>query len=133
MSKELAEEAHRRAYNLFTWVADEDNPFFFKNGVSRNDVWHSFIDKYHTGKKFSGDCDDFALTCADALREKGVSPTHLRLAICTTETDVLHAVLIVDKKWLVDNRFDYVVGWDSAPYTWESGMDCDKPGEWFKL
>lgn len=131
--KLLAKKVHRDAFGLFTWTEDKANPALMFNGVAKDEVWHSFIDKLRLFKRFKGDCDDFALTCADALMDEGVPPESLMLAVCLIAPKQGHAVLIVDDKWLVDNRQETVIPWRRAGYTWIKGMDCSKPGHWFDL
>ena len=85
------------------------------------------------GAKFFGDCDDFTLTCADVLRDRGVSPADLRIQQCLTEHGERHLVLIVAGTWLVDCRFNRVIEKGSvAGYTWLDGMDCNNVGVWGK-
>ena len=61
----------------------------------------------------TGDCEDYALEKRAQLSEAGVPLSDIRIALCTTELNELHAVLIVtdtDGDWILDNR-------QPAPYT----------------
>jgi len=72
----------------------------------------------------SGDCEDFALTKADALLDSGWEAGHLRIAFCETEFGTPHAVLVVETAnrgtLVLDNRYDLPMRLESLPYRWVS-------------
>jgi predicted transglutaminase-like cysteine proteinase len=62
----------------------------------------------------AGDCEDYALEKRAQLSHAGVPLSEMRLALCFTEQDQSHALLIVTDEegndWILDNR-------QPAPYT----------------
>lgn len=120
------DDVHHKALRQFVWTPD-------KISFGKGEYWKSLIKDYDAGKVMRGDCDDFALTCADALLAAGTPKHDLRLCICETETDEIHCVLVVGGKHLVDNRQRQVVDWRSVHYKWLYGMDYHEPGKWFSL
>lgn len=68
-----------------------------------------------------GDCEDYALAKRERLLELGWPIERLKLAICYTETNEGHAVLMVDTDngtYVLDNRYPSVKPWKSLPYKW---------------
>lgn len=120
-----SEQVHERLAELFTWVSDQE-----KTGLPED--WRDFIADYRAGKHIDGDCDDFMLTAASALKDAGISLSDMAFHVCRTEADELHSVLVVGRKWVIDNRHRYVVEFNNTGYTWIKHMDCDNPGFWFK-
>lgn len=112
-----------RMHELFTWAPDK---------VVFDDMerWHSFLDEYKAGEEFSGDCDDFMLTCADVLIDLGLDPSRLMAAVCETKEGDLHAVLVVDGRMVLDNRQREVRWIEYLPYKWIKSMSGKEPGVW---
>lgn len=70
-----------------------------------------------------GDCEDFALAKRAALLAQGVDPTSLHLALCWTETEEFHAVLVVDTEqgsYVLDNRHREPMRKQDLGYRWHS-------------
>jgi predicted transglutaminase-like cysteine proteinase len=70
-----------------------------------------------------GDCEDFALAKRAALLAQGVDPDTLHLALCWTERDEFHAVLVVDTEqgsYVLDNRHEQPMARQDLGYRWHS-------------
>jgi len=68
-----------------------------------------------------GDCEDFVLEKRHRLLQAGVPLSALKIAICTTETGEMHAVLAIDTDrgtYVLDNRHKMVKAWGDLPYKW---------------
>lgn len=141
----LLSRVHARVQRNFIWVADRDQ-------YGRPDHWQGFADNVRAGRPARGDCEDFAITCAEILRDDhGVDPAQLRLVYCKTAR-AGHMVLAVDRVVLgsgprigagevpgpdpgtatvvLDNRQRRPVEWTGLGYRWISGMRLSEPGAW---
>ena len=70
-----------------------------------------------------GDCEDFALAKRAALLAQGADPASLHLALCWTETQEFHAVLVVDTErgsYVLDNRHAEPMRKQDLGYRWHS-------------
>jgi len=123
--RRASEQVHKRLAELFSWVSDEE-----KTGLPED--WRDFINDYRAGRYIEGDCDDFMLTAASALRDAGVSASDMAFHVCRTEEGELHSVLVVGGRWVVDNRHRHIVEFENTGYTWMKHMNCDNPGYWFE-
>lgn len=124
--RERSISVHARMGELFVWTSDRE-----VYGLPER--WETCIDAYRKGDIIREDCDGYAMTCCDAMRDLGTLAENLRLVTCRTETGEGHAVLEVARTWIIDNRQRAIWPWRSLPYIWLQGMDCDKPGLWFSL
>jgi predicted transglutaminase-like cysteine proteinase len=93
------------------------------------DVWDSHADDVEQGKVFKGDCDDYAMTCAELLVRGDMAPEDVRIAFCVTEMGDGHLVCI-GENFVLDNRQRNVWEWDRIEYTWEKSMKMSDPGVW---
>lgn len=116
------EQIHRKVLRLFRWAPDQET-------FDRWEYWSSFADDVQTDKPFVGDCDNFALTCAEVLLREGYDAEDVRLALCWTETGEYHAVCVC-KGIVLDNRRRFTVHWGKLPYKWDKGMRLSEPGTW---
>ena len=121
-TQRIASSVHREVMGLFTY--EHDTPT-----ESGYEVWDSFADTVRRGEPFYGDCDDFALTCAELLLSRGVDRSSVHVLTCYTETGIHHAVAIADG-WALDNRQSTIRTRDSLPYEWRLAMRLDHPGRW---
>jgi len=124
MIEEVARDIHFTGLGLFSWVPDKE-----RFGVSEH--WVSFIHEFRAGERFTGDCDDFVLTLADAARDAGVADRDIAIVICLDDTGGLHSVLMLGGKWILDNRQRRPMLRSSiTSYTWIKFMNAAAPGEW---
>lgn len=114
---------HARAQRLFTWVSDQAR-------FGEPERWHSFIAEFRADTPFKGDCADFMYTCADALIDEWLPEELIAFASCITEAGEAHAVLVVNKIWVLDNRQQKVRHITTLPYRWERVMALSEPGVW---
>lgn len=114
--------------NLFTWVSDQEN-------FGKRDHWQDFADDVLAGNRFTGDCDDFALTVLAVGIRRGLFKTELcRVARVLTEVgdrshNLDHAVAVYDGT-VLDNRYDRPIPIeDMGHYRWYdySGLPL---GDW---
>jgi predicted transglutaminase-like cysteine proteinase len=78
----------------------------------------------------SGDCEDFALLCREALNAVTVPN---RLLVCLTETNELHCVCSTEDGWVFDCRQQFLRANSDLLYKWllMSGLN---PGDrWFTV
>jgi predicted transglutaminase-like cysteine proteinase len=97
-----------------------------------DEPWNSFARTVRNGEPFVGDCDDFALTCAELLLARGVPADEVHVITCYTETGVYHAVALAGD-WVLDNRHRSVRSRGAVPYRWKLAMRLDQPGRWRKF
>ena len=69
----------------------------------------------HWTPSLTGDCEDYALYMQRLYRILGYQAD---IWLVRTEKQELHAVLIVNDKWIVDNRFAQVKTRRSLNYRW---------------
>lgn len=125
MLKKQLSNIHAKAFKNFTYVSD-----LKLHGVS--ETWAYPGEFWEAGKRFQGDCDDFALYCRALCREQNIKT---RLAICLTETGEAHLVLESDG-YILDNRQKTVLPNNSKllkGYKWlfMSGFEPGDP--WTKI
>lgn len=116
------EEIHAKVLGLFDYQTDKETFGF-------SEYWSSFADAVAKNERFQGDCDNFAMTCAELASRNGFDPQTILLALCWTETDEYHAVCIVGET-LMDNRYNAPFNWRRAPYRWDKAMRMSEPGVW---
>lgn len=117
MSLSVAEKVKRQMDSGFRYVSDKER-------TGRFEYWNSATDAVNG--TWEGDCDDYALTAAELLIERGVDPSAVRIAYCHTETGDGHLVCLVDgveTTYAIDNRQSGVWMFSSLPYKWISAMD----------
>ena len=119
------EQIHAKVLRLFTWAPDQET-------FGQFDYWSSFADDVEQDKPFTGDCDNFALTCAELLARAGYDKEDIAIAFCQTETGGYHLVCLYGDKML-DNRQRSVANATLVPYTWKSAMYLNEPGTWREL
>ena len=115
------EKIHAKVLRLFTWAPDKET-------FGRFEYWSSFADDVEQGKPFAGDCDNFALTCAELLARAGYDKADIAIAFCQTETGGYHLVCLYKNTWVLDNRYSDVRDVGSLPYEWVSGMSMAEVG-----
>ena len=114
---------HHKVKRLFTYTPDQVQ-------FDRPEDWRSHADAVENDEPFKGDCDDFAMTCAELLvRQDDTDPSNIGIAFCKTETGTPHLVCLYDR-WILDNRREWPVEWDSVGYEWISVMYMSEPGKW---
>lgn len=87
----------------------------------QSDMSRYGTEEFWTEIDTSGDCEDYALEKRRRLIGAGVRVDDLSLAICVTERDEHHAVLVLhtDKgSYVLDNRRPDPLPWTDLPYTW---------------
>ena len=112
----------REVKGLFEYVPDSAQ-------FDRPEDWREQSGAVQCGESFSGDCDDFAMTCAYLLWDRGASESDVGIAFCKTENGVHHLVCLY-QGWILDNRLDWPVAWDDVGYSYISVMYMDDPGNW---
>lgn len=101
MYRELS-SLHNEIMRLFTWAPDSET-------FGEIDHWQEFSDSVELGNKFTGDCDDFALTCLVVGIRRGLfQPEVCRVArvateVCPSDHLLDHAVAIIGD-YMLDNR-----------------------------
>lgn len=78
-----------------------------------------------------GDCEDFALAKRAKLFGHGATEDDVHLALCWTEAEEFHAVLIVNTDkgdYVLDNRHAEPMAKQDLGYRWHS---IQKGNEWF--
>ena len=119
------EQIHAQVLRLFTWAPDQET-------FGRFEYWSSFADDVEQGKPFTGDCDNFSLTCAELLARAGYDKEDIAIAFCQTETGGYHLVCLYGDK-ILDNRQRSVANATLVPYVWKSAMYLNEPGTWREL
>ena len=74
----------------------------------------SFAKEVKEGKDFRGDCDDFAYTIRDILREKGHKVQEVIVRTSKASGSIIHMVVKVDDKYMIDNRYPFVRLWENG-------------------
>lgn len=111
---------------LFTYVPDSiAYPRKF-------DDWREHADAVHNGIPFQGDCDDFAMTCAECLMQAGFPKDKIRLAQCHLRDGSQHLVCIADG-YVMDNIVDGLYPWNQLDYKWLNSMVMSEPGIWREM
>lgn len=80
-----------------------------------------------------GDCEDYALTKRRMLVEQGLPPSSLRIAVATTPTNEMHAVLVVVTDvgdFVLDNRNDAVLEPQMTDLHWIKIASAADPKRW---
>jgi predicted transglutaminase-like cysteine proteinase len=125
VSANEAARIHELVLSRFTWAPDSET-------FGRFEHWQSFADEVEAGHRFVGDCDNFALTCAELAIQKGIAPRRVMIATCWIEDNTYHAVAIID--WLLlDNRYSAPFHFRDAPYRWDRAMRMSEVGTWRKI
>ena len=119
------EKIHAKVLRLFTWAPDQET-------FDRFEYWSSFADDVEQGKPFTGDCDNFALTCAELLVREGYDKEDVRLVTCWVETGGYH-IVCTHKGYVLDNRQRNIMHWGQMPYKWDKAMVLSEPGVWRKV
>lgn len=116
-------EIYYKVKSNFIWTSDKE-----LHGVGEH--WTSCADEVDAGKVFRGDCDDFALTCAELLFREGYEPSRISIDFCTTEAGQGHLVCVCDGVAL-DNRQRRPLFMTALPgYRWRSRMLLSERGTW---
>lgn len=133
VTRALLAEVLARVHRHFIWRPDRET-------YGRPDRWQSFATAVREGRSARGDCEDFAITAAELLRDDhGVDPARLRLVYCTTEIGAGHMILCVDGveaaagetvTVALDNRQRAPIDWRGLGYRMVSGMRLSEPGVW---
>lgn len=118
----LIASTHSEVLALFRWAPDQQT-------FGEPEHWLSFADKVELGHSFVGDCDNFALTCAELLIRRGLDSSLVRIAVCWTETNEYHAVCVAED-FCVDNRLRRTVLFHELPYRWHKSMRMNQVGVW---
>ena len=118
-------QIHRKVLRLFRWAPDIDT-------FGATDWWESFADQVERGETFTGDCDNFAMTCAELALRSEHPPNTIQLALCYVETGGYHAVCFVGSECL-DNRHRSAIRWHLLPYRWDRSMFLSEPSVWRKM
>lgn len=90
----------------------------------RADLWRA------APMRGTGDCEDFALAKRAILLEAGAPLRLVRLALCRTEADEMHAVLIVttdEGDLVLDNCHAQAMRRHELPYQW---LAIEQEGQW---
>ena len=132
VTPDLLRTVHALVQRHFVWAPDRET-------YGKPDHWEGFAAAVRRGDLARGDCEDFAITCAELLRDDhGVDPAALRLVYCITPR-AGHMILCVDGvetqagetvTVALDNRQRAPVEWRGLGYRMVSGMRLSEPGEW---
>ena len=98
-----AREAFRSVFRLFSYTPD-----------TSVDTWQSHIASVMEGRRFSGDCEDFAMTAGAMCSRLGIGADRIRLWVGRDETGSGHAVCLVETGaayLALDNRMTAVTTW----------------------
>ena len=71
--------------------------------------------------RVTNDCDGYAGFSMLLMLLSGFDRSNLRLALCWTNKDEYHMILLVrlpDGDYVLDNRYSIVWRWDKLPYKW---------------
>ena len=117
----LADQVHRRLLRQFVWTPDKEQ-------FGQAEYWTSLKSAVDAGGTVHGDCDDFAITAAEMLVERGADRSSVSIATCMTPSGA-HMVCLLDG-WMRDTRQRHVLDWQDVDYTWLSVMRLDEPGDW---
>mgnify|MGYP006442901509 CR=1 FL=1 len=120
----LADEVHSQLIRQFVWTPDKEQ-------FGQAEYWTSLKDGVDAGETVRGDCDDFSITAAEMLVERGAERGSVSVATCLTPSGP-HMVCLLDG-WMIDNRQRHVIDWRDADYTWLSVMRLDEPGTWRRV
>lgn len=102
MSYRSVSDVFYRVKKLFNYASDSET-------FGKTEHWADFANDVEAGQAFTGDCDDFALTCLVVGIENGqFKPELCRIARVATESCPApypfdHAVAIYDE-YVLDNR-----------------------------
>lgn len=102
-------QIHRNVWNKFTYTTD-------KNNYGSDEHWVIPVE-FMQSKRFTGDCEDFAMCCRTLCRQQNIPS---QLAICLDETGEHHCVLHVEG-YILDNRYNKVMTVDQLTnigYKW---------------
>ncbi|MBW8619665.1 MAG: transglutaminase-like cysteine peptidase [Hyphomicrobiales bacterium] len=83
-----------------------------------------------------GDCEDFALLKRKELIEAGIPRQALLMTVVTDENGAGHAVLTLRSNrgdFVLDNRTDKILGWQSTNYVFVKMQSEQHPNEWQKI
>lgn len=118
----IADKIHSSVYSLFTYVTDEE-----QHGI--REQWDMHVAEVDAGEKFSGDCEDFAITCVELLL-RTEEKRDVALVYCLTSDGGGHMICVYKRMWALDCNYPFVYRM-SREYTWKYIMTLDKPGEWY--
>lgn len=124
-TKTILDRIHKQALSNFTYKTDKENHGVLENWAAPDEFWQP-------GKKFVGDCDDFAMYCRALAREHGLKS---RLVLCYTETGEGHLVLECEG-WILDNRMRKVEGSRSPAlkgYKWKYISGYEPGDSWWHV
>ena len=100
----------------FATQLDEVNRYMNRAPYITDIVNWGVKDYWATLRQFftkDGDCEDYAIAKYYSLKELGIPPENMRIAVVQdTNLDVAHAVLVVyggKTAWVLDNQIPYVV------------------------
>ncbi len=119
----MISETFKQVKSLFIWQCDS-----ITFGVP--EYWKSFVDEVEQSTIFFGDCDNFALTCAELLVRKGMEPGLVRLSFCQVPPEGWGHLVCIADQMVLDNRQRAVWHWTKLRYDWVSSMRMDEPGVW---
>lgn len=74
-----------------------------------------------TGRRASGDCEDYVLAKRQALIDAGAPAEALSIAVVETSRREIHAVLLVatsEGEVVLDNLSPWIVSWSKTSYRW---------------
>ena len=126
MYEKIAKAIHSRVWELFDYEYDIKN-------YRMNEHWTSHAATVNLGKRFTDDCDGFALTCAELLIEADVPRSRISIVYCHTELQETHLVCGVGTgktTLILDNRFSRIYNWQNSNYKWNYYMTFEDIGQW---
>lgn len=126
---QITKKIHQDYYSRFDYNAPKNQ--------STDIIWKPHnVDFNKPDARFSGDCDDYAMTTARALMQAGVPRERLGLAVAEQKGGVQHIVTTVNsggRTYIVDNQNKEVIPYDKAGYFWKLGVNLGKPDVWYKF
>lgn len=100
----------------------------FINSFEYQDYEHGFADYWKDPGEFytegGGDCEDYAIAKYYALKKH--HDVWVVVAISRTEPDVVHAVLLMDKEFILDNQTNKIYRWKDFIKKWEPQYAVDE-------
>lgn len=124
----MARDLHREVMRHFGWRPDKA-----LHGVP--DHWTEHADAVEADAGFLGDCDDFAMTCAELLRRRLPKADHdkIRVVFCQYGGDEYHLICVLDETWALDNRHRTALPVMTLGYRLISYMEAGRPRTWMVL
>lgn len=101
----------------------------------RDEVW-SYPQEIADTHTYLGDCEDYVLAKRRGLMESAIAASSLLITVVKDEHGEGHAVLTVrtdEGDFILDNRKDEIVRWDTTNYTFLKRQSISNAGQWVSI